>query len=60
MLTCVLEKREHSGCVRGRGGYLTQTTYYKYPRERREKVDETKKCELEDAKKLLAEYGSRL
>ncbi|KAH6787600.1 hypothetical protein C2S52_007152 [Perilla frutescens var. hirtella] len=67
LLTCALEKLEHSGRVRGIGAYVNPSTYFKCPRERRFRVDEEQARELEDAKKrisqqdnVLAEYDTRM
>lgn len=35
MLTCALEKRKHSGRVRGVGAYVTPSMYFRLPKERR-------------------------
>ncbi|KAH6787328.1 hypothetical protein C2S52_006880 [Perilla frutescens var. hirtella] len=67
LLTCALEKPEHSWCVRGIGAYVNPSTYFKCPRERRFRVDEEQARELENAKKriskqdhVLAEYDTRM
>lgn len=59
MSPSALNEAEHSGRMQGIRSDINPTTY-KYPRERRQILDEKPLRELEDAKKRLEENDTRL
>lgn len=55
LLTCALEKPEHSGRVRAIGSYVTPTMYFRLPPERRKGLTKDQAVELIEAQKQIGE-----
>jgi hypothetical protein len=68
ILTRVLKTAEHSGRVRGVGGFVNPSTYFNLPKQKRVRItkadllarDRERELELEETKKMLKEQQEKM